>query len=456
MAPVLRAAATCALGLLLPIASALPASADVFFQAQTTATAVHVTITQQPAGSIITASLIDDAVAYAASDFDSSGGSDAQAAPAYPGRLVVQGPALLCSEVFPCPAPPPDYPLLAEASYPRNPTDKATLSQQPAGSGPFVVTPLTADAQAHDAGNAGDTAAGGASILAGTPVDVTVAASHSATSVHTTATTLSVHVESTVHDVDIGGLVHVNAVRAVDDITVADGKKPTDTPSITVSGVTVAGQPATIDDHGVHIAGQNGPSLSQRLDAQGISIRTVGVDKTDTATGGRSDAVGLAVDFAVPVSGVPYIPNPLPPLPPPFDQIPQLPGVNANGTYVGHVTLGSVGATGGVEQEPAFDLGGALQPTGTPGSVGGSSAAGGASAPLGGNQLVRSLGVPPVQAPPAVAAPRSGLIGFVDSLSEHALDILYAVLALGTAAMFIGWRGAVLLGQHPAALGRRR
>src|SRR3954465_309518 len=89
-----RGAARGLLGLapLLPAADA--ASADVFLQAQTTATAVHVTVTQQPASSIITASLLDDAVAYAAADYDSGGSSEALAAPAFPGRLVVQGPHL--------------------------------------------------------------------------------------------------------------------------------------------------------------------------------------------------------------------------------------------------------------------------------------------------------------------------------------------------------------------------
>src|SRR5256885_1437919 len=99
---------------LLVLAPMLPgaarATADVFLQAQTTATAVHVTVTQQPAASIITASLFDDAVGYAAADYDSGGSSEALAAPAFPGRLVVQGPQLLCSEVFDCPVSPPSYP----------------------------------------------------------------------------------------------------------------------------------------------------------------------------------------------------------------------------------------------------------------------------------------------------------------------------------------------------------
>src|SRR5690349_18483450 len=92
---------------LVPLAGpAVPAAADAVLQAQTAATAVHVTLTQVPASSIITESLVDDAAAYAAGAFDSGGGSDAQSAGYYPGKLVVQGPALFCSQLFPCPVAP--------------------------------------------------------------------------------------------------------------------------------------------------------------------------------------------------------------------------------------------------------------------------------------------------------------------------------------------------------------
>src|SRR3954463_12704920 len=163
-----------------------PATADVFLQAQTTATAVHVTVTQQPAASIITASLFDDAVAYAAGDYDSGGSSEALAAPAFPGRLVVQGPQLLCSEVFDCPVSPPSYPLLADASYPRRPHDRATASGQPMGSGPFVVTPVSAGAAAGAAGNSGTTTGANASLLAGTPGAITIGASSASSTVAAT------------------------------------------------------------------------------------------------------------------------------------------------------------------------------------------------------------------------------------------------------------------------------
>jgi hypothetical protein len=94
------AAAGLAVPILVGPAVAAHAATATVFQAQTAATGVHLTLTQQPAGSIITASLVDDATAYTGSAFDSTGGSEAQAASVIPGKLVGQGPALLCSQGF--------------------------------------------------------------------------------------------------------------------------------------------------------------------------------------------------------------------------------------------------------------------------------------------------------------------------------------------------------------------
>src|SRR5205807_4052444 len=135
---------------------------------------------------------------------------------------------------------------------------------------------------------------------------------------------------------------------------------PVDHPQVTVTGVTVAGVPAQIDDKGVHVAGQNGPSLTQRVAQQGVDIRTVGTQRNDTTSLARSEATGLIVTFSLPVSGLPYVPNPLPS---PFDAVP---GVNANGTYVGYVTLGAVGAVAGANAQPTFALGGTFPLTSPP------------------------------------------------------------------------------------------
>jgi hypothetical protein len=423
--------------------AAVPAQADTAFQAQTAATGVHVTITQQPASSIITASLVDDATAYAASAFDSSGGSEAQAASVFPGSLVVEGPALFCSQLFPCPAAPPDYPLLADASYPRRASAKAAADQQPVGSGPLVVTTGSSTATAGADGNRADTASGGASILSGTPLAVTVGSSRSSSVVTSTSAALVTHVESVASDIDIGGQVQVATVRAVDDIRVPSSGKPSDAPHIVVSGVTVAGVPASIDENGLHVAGTNGPSLAQRVAQLGFDVRTVGVTRTDGGGVARSEATALVVSFSVPVSGLPYIPNPAPS---PFDQVP---GVNANGTYLGRITLGAVGAVAGANAEPAFGLG--AFPLGTPpGAAAAPAHSAAAPAPPPGGAVVAA----PAQ-PPQVSAPTRLFRAFLDGFTTDIAD-LYAVLALGTAVLFVGWRGIVALRRAGRTVGSRQ
>jgi hypothetical protein len=442
-------------GILLGTAGAAPA--EVSLQAQTAATAVHVSVTQRPASSIITASLFDDAVAYAAADYDSGGSSEALAAPAFPGRLVVQGPQLLCSELFSCPTTPPAYPLLADASYPRRQHDTATASGQPTGSGPFVVTPLSATATANANNNNASTAGAKTTLLAGTAGAVTVGASAATSKVTGAGRGVQVQVTSTVSDISIAGLVHIANIAARDDISVSAGASPVDKPTITVSGVTVAGQTASIDERGIHLPGADGPSVNQRLDQAGVSVRLVGTHHADTHNGARSDATALEIDVAVPISGVPYIPNPLPTLPPPFDQVPQLPGVDANGTYVAQVTLGAVGAAAGFGVEPTLDLGGfGVVPTPRAATGSSSSSSSTASAPGStGSQLGGGAGAVPA-APPQVAPQASGIRGFLDGFSSGDIETLYAVLALGVAVLFIGWRAAAVVRRGLLRAGRRR
>jgi len=427
-----RGCAVVAVGLGAVVGFSVPAHADTVFQVQTAATGVHFTLTQQPASSIVTASLVDDATAYTASAFDASGGSEAQAATVFPGNLVVQGPALFCSQVFTCPVAPPDYPLLADASYPRRPHATAAADQAALGSGPLVVAPGSAVATAGATGNQAATSSGSASAMSGSAAAVRIGSSGSVSRVTTTGSAVVAHVAATASDIDIAGLVHVAAVAAIDDITLRPGQKAVDVPHITVTGVTVAGVPASLDEHGLHVAGHDGPSLTHRVAQHGIAMRIVGADRSDTSTLARSTASGLQIDFAVPVAGLPYIPNPLPA---PLDQIP---GVNANGTYVGQLTLGAVGVVAGANLLPAFDLG-LSSPLAPPSSTSaGTPAATGASGV--------ALGVPPsLTAPgqqPVVTGPRGVLHVFLDGFTTNLANV-YAALAIGTAVLFIGWRALV-------------
>jgi hypothetical protein len=437
-----------------PLLLSTPAAAADYYRAQTTATAIHLRLTQQPAGSIITASLFDDAIAYAAGDFETAGGSEALAAPAFPGKLVTQGPALLCSQVFECPAKPPDYPLLADASYPRQKQDSIDAGRGPFGAGPLVLTPVAATATATPTGNDADTASGTTTLLAGTPVALSVGAGTATSRVSSTGGRLRVHVESVVTDVIVGGLLRIESVHAVDDIVVVPGQRPRTQPRVTVAGVTVGGERAVIDESGIHVAGRDGPALGRELAARGIDVHTVAADSAVTRTAARAEATALRLDLALPVDGLPYVPNPLPPPPPPFDQIPALPGVNGNGTYVAQVTLGAVGAVAGIGRDGVLDLGdvGPL-PSDDPGDVTVNPSRG--SGPLAGPDLVDGLANPPAGPPPAVAGPQGTVLrGLTDLLSPEALERLYLVVALGSMGLLLGWRATVTARRHGLA-GRR-
>jgi hypothetical protein len=313
------------------------------------------------------------------------------------------------------------------------------------GSGPLVVSPMDSEATATATANMGRTRAGGMSLLAGTPVATTIGSSTASSVVRTVGRQVVVRVATTVSDITLGGLVHIDSVAATTDVLMQAGKPATSHPHISVSGITVAGQQATIDEAGLHIAGQQGPALTQKVVQRGIDIRSVGVHRSGSRQGARSDATGLRVQLSIPVAGVPYVPNPLPPFPPPFDQIPTLPGVNANGTYLAEITLGAVGAAAGVGIEPRFDLGGvgSVPPTHPrPGAVPPRTSG---TPPLAGNDLVGDLAGTAAAPPPAVATPAPAITRAFDVLSREALENLYAVIALGTTLLFLGWRAAAVL-----------
>lgn len=441
------------------LGAAPAANADEFyFLAETTAVAAHLVVTQQPASSIVTASALDDTVGYAAASFDSGGASAALAAPVFPGRLVAEGPTLLCTQLFDCPQQPPPYPLLAEASYPRHQHDRADASGQKMGGGPFTVTPLEATATASARANSSRSVAGGSTLLAGTPGEVTIGASAATSSVRLDGGQLAVRVTSAVSDITIAGLVHIDSITSVDTVSLPATARPTDRPHITVAGVTVAGQAATIDERGIHVAGQDGPSLQQQLSQSGIEIQTVRAAREDSPHAARSDTAGVLVRAAFPVSGVPYVPNPLPALPPPFDQIPRLPGVNANGTYLATVTLGGVGVAAGVSRSPAFHLPGGGVTT-TPGSPSTPPATGGTGAPVAAGGPAGGALPPAVQPPATTGRPRVAGGGvdtvraFIALLARDRLDTLYAVLALGSAGLFLTWRLAAFAARRREGAG---
>jgi hypothetical protein len=399
-------------------APAAPGSYDI------TATAVGVAVqsTQKPAPSIVTAGLVDSTAAFATSALSSYGTSESTGSPAYPGDLVAGGPALFCANVLPCPTTPPDYPLVANAVYPARPSSAApAVGAAPAGS-----------ASAHAAALSTDAAAGAADTSTQSPVPVHVASAASSTRGWVDASGAHVVARSVVHAVSAGPLT-IATVEAVDSVDVNAAGVVKDRPALTLSGVALAGQPASIDDTGVHVAGRSAPLPTAALAQQGLTVALLGTSKQDAVGIGRSAAAGLLLTFSAQVSGVPQT----------------LPGIpSADRSYLGSITIGGAGAVVAAGLDPGLALAG-LPPAPAGSSVAqllrsqaGSSTSGAlgsvaaASTPRGGTAR------PGVAAQPTTV-PLAGWLPLPD-LRTAALLLMLLPLAL-----LITWRGTALLTRRP-------
>lgn len=301
--------------------AAAPSGAPGSFDLTATAVGIAVQSTQSPASSIVTAGLVDATVAFSSSSLSSYGASETRAAAVYPGDLVAGGPALLCAELFPCPVAPPDYPLLADAVHPTRPS----------------ATAPAASAEARQWSTSG--AASSGDVAEPTPVTIRVGASSASTRLWVDGRGAHALSRSSLHDVSVGPL-HIAALEAVDVIDVSATGAVRDHPRLTVSGVTFAGQAASLDDRGVHVAGQDAALPNQALAQQGLTARLLFTSRQDARGVARSAAAGLHLTFSVPVSGAP--------------QVPGAPSLNR--TYLGSVLIGGAGAVVAAAELPALDL----------------------------------------------------------------------------------------------------
>jgi hypothetical protein len=134
--------------------------------------------------------------------------------------------------------------------------------------------------------------------------------------------------------------LHVDQLTSTDLVDLPSGSPGIDHPSVEVVGVTLAGQAATVDDKGVHVAGQTAGQTAQSLADQGLSIRLLGTSQQDGLGAARSAAAGLEVRVSVPVKGAPTLPG--------------LPGLDR--VYVSTVLFGGVGVAATASSSLGLDL----------------------------------------------------------------------------------------------------
>jgi hypothetical protein len=183
------------------------------------------------------------------------------------------------------------WPVQAQSAYPGGP---ATASNN---NGPFVMS-SSSDQSSSKASSSVGMVGGQASqsaLPAGMLVVQTVGSNVSDT-VDNMGNAVSA-ATSTVHGIDFaGGIIHIGSVSSTATST-SDGNQAKVTGSSSVAGMTVAGQPVTVDSNGVHVPatpaqnplGQLLPSVSQVLSTAGITIAlTNPVDNVAGASGKRT------------------------------------------------------------------------------------------------------------------------------------------------------------------------
>ena len=374
-----------------PSSAAAPAVYDV----HATAVGTRVQSIQSPPVSIVTGGLVDSTAAFAASSLSSATAPTASASAAYPGDLIAGGPGLLCSQLFPCPAAPPPYPLLAQASWPDAPDGTAT------------------GASAHTRADRSSAEAVARSTVAGSTAAVQRAWTHSwvdAQGAHAEAA-------SEVDDLVVG-VLRIKGLASRVRVDVSAQGAIRSRPSVHLAEVTVAGRAVTVDGQGLHAPA----AVRTLLDAQGISIALVESADERTRGAARVSAGGLRITVSAPVRGVPVL-------------VPGLPTLDR--TYQAVLTVGGAGvAVSAAGVSVPFSLGPLPAP---PGSLPAVQPPGGSgSATLPGPVADTSTG-------PAVAGPVSYLLL---AIGEPFTDFTpIALMLLGTPGAVLLWRATRLRGR---------
>jgi hypothetical protein len=313
-----------------------------------------------------------------ASNWD-GGTANARASTYYPGPTAPGAASLICAQVLPQifgpkaipipietfgPAcnPPPQYPFIAQADN-KNPDARIDGSQLIGSGLPLTITATSAIAHADRRSVSSDAVIGSVNLI-GTPATapaalafrrqaaavlggpvaaarVTAAATDDSTLhidsavAHTSEVfdkngALLVKADTAIKGVNLaGGAIHIDVITAL-STSRTDGRGiATHDEHVTLGGVTVSGQPAAIDDRGVHLGGSASSAkplndaLNTALDAMKAKI-TFGTASADVQSGNPKAVTSKAEGLIFNIQRDVAIPN-------------------LTSTYFATITLGVVG-----------------------------------------------------------------------------------------------------------------
>jgi hypothetical protein len=456
-------AAAAAAGIGLPAASAQTAGSLAGYNLGATSAAVQFELNSPgllPVGDPTVGNIFSVDIPLSRTTASSGPQIDALGSPLYPGDPAAHlGTAIA---TFGGPEEPND-PAVAEANYPPTPTNGSSASFSVPGTqnGAFSAGPATSQSQASPTGASVDSVVG--DIAAGPPVGtaanlVHIQGAHSTNSIQIGDSLVSSTATATATGIDIAGQVQIASVDGSAGGT-SDGNTGTPSASLSIGKVTVAGQPAYIDQSGIHLAGQGGGgpavdfanSVLQNLAAAGVTVHTISPTETTDGAVGSGDSGAVVVSLSTQTPTVPGL-APLAPGAPPTPGAPSVP-VEVN------ILLGNATATANGSPFPNFgDLstGGSFDSSGSSltSSNGGVSASSG-SGTSGVSGASPSLAPTTATIPPTGpgSSPRAARLGAVlADLSKPipvglAVGILFAALcAAGGLLAYARWQ--LIDGRH--------
>ena len=302
--------------------------------------------------------LVEEDVPFARTTVSAGPVVNALGAPYYPGDIAANVGSLL-AEFAPAGAPSvPNDPLEAMADYPPDPAhgQDASFGGTPPAGVPIAPNVFSATSHADTGGGhatatltdlsaaaptsaqsdlvqlgatpaapAGPLAGPLGAVLGGAAPGLSVGTIQATNSVVVTASTVTSTAQSVLKAIDVAGVLQISQVTGSSSAE-SDGTTGTPSASLHLAGVTAEGQPAYIDQQGVHVSGttpasggvtpaQAQSALDTTLAQDGITVRLL--DPTTSANGAaaNSDTGGLVISIAhafdVPfVPGEPSIPVP--------------------------------------------------------------------------------------------------------------------------------------------------